>query len=247
MSTELDKAPAEGSSPVGACSVPPLPDDAFAARLRGFGPLGIAVMLLILLTGNIFIGQVIVPVGATFVLLWAAISHTRWRDIGYVRPRNWALTIAIGIVFGVAFKFAMKALVMPLLGADPINRAYTHWTHNSAILPYAIWAMFVAGFAEETIFRGYLFERLQKLLGCDLWAKIAIVVVTSALFGAAHWSNQRLAGVEQATIVGLVFGTIAATRSSIAILMIAHTAFDLTALAMIYTGAETRIAHLIFK
>ena len=39
--------------------------------------------------------------------------------IGYVRPKSWVRTIAVGIVFGIAFKFLMKAIVMPLLGADP--------------------------------------------------------------------------------------------------------------------------------
>jgi hypothetical protein len=35
--------------------------------------------------------------------------------------------------------------------------------------------------------------------------------------------------------------------SKIFMLMIAHVAFDLTALWMIYYGLETRIAHLIFS
>jgi len=44
------------------------------------------------------------------VLVWARWSRTPWRDIGYVRPRSWIRTLALGIVFGSAFKLLMKAI-----------------------------------------------------------------------------------------------------------------------------------------
>jgi membrane protease YdiL (CAAX protease family) len=53
--------------------------------------------------------------------------------------------------------------------------------------------------------------------------------------------------VEQATITGLVFGTIFAWTRSIWFVMIAHTAFDLMALGMIYYNLEVDIAHFFFK
>jgi hypothetical protein len=53
--------------------------------------------------------------------------------------------------------------------------------------------------------------------------------------------------VQQATIVGLVFGATFAVTGRIFMLMIAHAAFDLTALAIIYWNLESTVAHLIFK
>jgi len=73
------------------------------------------------------------------------------------------------------------------------------------------------------------------------------VLLTSAGFGLAHYSIQGLAGTEQATITGLVFGTIVAVTGRIWMVMIAHAAFDLTALAIIYLSLESRVSHLIFK
>ena len=58
----------------------------------------------------------------------------------------------------------MKAFLMPLLGADPVNQAYHFLVGNRALLPQGVWAMLAAGFGEETVFRGYAFERLGKLL-----------------------------------------------------------------------------------
>jgi membrane protease YdiL (CAAX protease family) len=104
----------------------------------------------------------------------------------------------------------------------------------------------VGGFGEETVFRGYLFERLGKLFGRSLTARIVIVLVTAALFASLHYFDQGLAGAQQATITGLVFGTVFAITGRIWMLMCAHAAFDLTAVAMIYWNLESRVAHLIF-
>ena len=105
----------------------------------------------------------------------------------------------------------------------------------------------VAGFGEETFYRGWMFERLGKLFGQSLTAKITIVLITSILFASVHYPEQGWPGLEQALVVALVFGSIFAATGRIFLLMIAHTAFDLTALWMIYYGLETQIAHLIFQ
>ena len=224
-------------------AVPAIPNDKFAARLRGFGPIGI-LAILIILGGNF----IIPPLSAILILIWAKISDTPWRQIGYVRPRSWAKTIAIGIVFGVTLKFVMKALVMPLFGAPPINQAYQFVTGNPAVIPLMIYSMIViAGFGEETFFRGWMFERLTKVFGEGMWAKVGIVLIASILFASAHYPDQGVPGATQALVTGLIFGSIFAITGQIFMLMIAHAAFDLTALWMIYYGLETRIAHFIFR
>ena len=219
-------------------------DDRVAAALRGFGPLGILAMLVILLVGN----YPVAPLSAILALVWVRWSRTPWREIGYVRPRSWTATAADGIAVGIAFKFLMKSIVMPLLGADPINHAFHYLAGNTAALPGTIVMMIVvAGFGEETLFRGYLFERFGKCFGSGVWGRTAIVLITSVLFGLAHYSVQGLAGTEQATIVGLVYGTIFTLTGRIWMLMVAHAAFDLAAVAIIYWDLETRVAHLVFK
>jgi CAAX protease family protein len=220
----------------------PAHDDPLAAQLRGFGPLGLFAILIIVLA------SVFKPLSAALVLLWAWRSHTPWREIGYVRPRSWIATLVVGIVFGCAFKLVMKAIVMPLLGAPEINSAYHYLIGNRAALPGLVFTMIVsAGFAEETIFRGFLFERLDKLFGTGAGAKVLIVLLTSAVFALGHYANLGLPGVEQAIFTGLVFGTIFAITGRIWMVMCAHAAFDLTAVAIIYWNLEATVAHLVFK
>jgi membrane protease YdiL (CAAX protease family) len=222
---------------------PPSPGDRVAAALRGFGPLGI-LAILIILAGNL----VIIPLSAILVLEWAKLSRTPWREIGYVRPKSWVGALVGGIAFGVAFKLVMKAVVMPLFGAPAINPAYHFLAGNTAVIPWMLYAVILgAGFGEETIFRGWMFERFGKLFGVHTWTKPITVLVTSAWFAADHYAVQGLPGVEQAAITGLIFGTIFAVTGSLFLPMVAHAAFDLTAVAIIYWDVEAKVAHLIFK
>lgn len=252
MLTESSKSPEQTLQPALQSSAT-TPDDSIASRLRGFGPLGLIAILATLLTGNIAVGRaggapIFLPVGASLVLVWRWMSKTPWRELGYVRPKSWIASLTVGILFGVAFKFLMKAIVMPILGAPPINQAFHFLAGNRAALPVALWSMiFVAGWGEETLFRGYMFERLGKLLGSKIEAKFIIVLVSSLWFGWDHYSSQGLAGVEQATIVGLVYGTIFTITGRLFMLMCAHAAFDLAALAIIYWDLESRVAHLVFR
>ena len=217
--------------------------DAIAAELRGFGPLGILSIVAILAAHF-----VVALLSAVLVLVWTHSSRTPWPEIGYARPVRWVRSLAIGIPFGIAFKLLMKTIVMPLLGAPPLNSTYHYLVGNRAALPATLFTMIVvAGFGEETIYRGYMFERLGKLFGSGKSARASIVLITAGLFALAHYPDQGLAGAEQATITGLVFGTIFAVTGEIWMLMFAHAAFDLVAVAIIYWDLETRVAHLVFK
>ena len=218
-------------------------DDGFPTALRGFGPLGIFAIVVI------FLGNVIVaPLSAVLVLAWAFGSRTPLAEIGLVRPRSWLGGLVIGTVFGVAFKVLMKAVVMPLLGAPPINEAYHYLAGNPALVPQTLFALIVgAGIGEEILFRGFLFERLGKLAGQGALTKVVIVLLGAVLFGLAHYAVQGLPGMEQAMITGLAFGTWYAATGSLYTIMVAHASFDLAAYAMIYWNFETYFAHLIYR
>ena len=221
----------------------PLSDNAFARGLRGFGPLGILAILIIFAAGQ----WIVAPLSAVLILVWVWLSKTPWRDIGYVRPKSWVGEAVAGVAFGIALKFLLKALVMPLLGAPAVNQTFHYLAGNPTRVLGFVAIVIGAGFAEETIFRGWLFERFGRIFGASVGAKVLIVLLTAGLFGAIHYADQNLAGVEQGVVVGLVFGAIFTITSSIWSLMWAHAAFDLTALVMIYYGVEFQIAHLVFK
>jgi uncharacterized protein len=213
-----------------------------AIQSRGFGPVGLLAMGVVVAASILPVLRDIVP------LLWVWWSGTSWSDIGYVRPRSWLRAVAGGIIFGVILKLLTKAIIMPLVGADPINRTYQFLVGNKSALASMVLAVTVnGGFGEETFFRGYAFERGSKLLGSSTAVKVLLVLVTSALFALAHYPDQGLTGVEQAAFTGLAFGTTFAITGRIFMVMVAHAVYDLTALAIIYYGQEERVAHLLFR
>lgn len=219
------------------------PPDTFAADLRGKGPVGL-VATLIILAGGLLGGW---AVGA-LVLLWAYRSRTPWGEIGLARPKSWALTALAGLLFGGVFKVFSKSVLLPLLGVGPINQAFHYLVGNTAALPGTIFFILVsAAIGEELFYRGYLFERLGRLLGKSVPARVAIVLFTSVVFGLAHVVGQGWDGATQAAFVGAVFGTIYAVTGRLWFLMFAHAGFDLTAVWIIYANLETRVAHLLFR
>lgn len=216
---------------------------ALSTRLRGFGPLGLLAILLV------FAAAVLGPiVAAAAVLLWAWLSDTPMADLGLLRPRSWAVTALVGAPLGIAFKLLMKAVVMPLLGAPAANPQFHDLAGNTSALPGMLAMVVVGGgFGEELFYRGYLFERGGKLFGRGKAALAAAVAVSTLLFSAAHYPGQGLPGAEQAAFTGSVFGAVYAWRRQLGLLMIAHAAFDVAAVALIYWNWEAPIAHLVFR
>lgn len=221
--------------------------DSVAGALRGFGPAGVMSLLVILLSGNISVNRLpVVPIGATLALLWAWRSRTPWRDLGLARPKSWVATLIVGVLFGVGLKIVMKAVVMPLFDAPPVNPSYQFLAGNRGLLPLAIWAMVLAGVSEEIVFRGFLLERSRALFGRSPKVTIGFVIVTSLWFGLIHYGSQQWAGVQQAVVFGVIFATVLVRTGNVWMLIVAHAAFDLTALAMIYLGLEAAVAQRFF-
>ena len=214
------------------------------AALRGRGVVGVLFVLFVL--GVTYAAGP--PIGGPLVLLWAWWTGVRWGDLGFRRPKSWALLITGGIIAGVVEKLFSKTVMMPLLHAPDINAHYQFLVHNT----HALWqmlftAVIFAGFFEEVIARGFLFERFGKFIGTSRGALVATILFTSALFGAAHYPEQSWMGVEQAGVFAIVDGIIFVATRQLWFLVVMHAAFDIVACLIIYFGLETRLANLIFN
>jgi len=214
-----------------------------AESLRGFGVAGTLTFVVILVTAGLF-----TPAAVVLVLLWAWFSRTPWRELGLVRPRSWSRVIALGIVLGLAQKFVMKAIVLPLLGAQPRNPVFSDLPgHPDRLLILLVISVVQAGFGEELCFRGYLFERLGKLLGDGRYQRALIVLISAALFGALHF-EQGIMGMVNATIVGGTSAVIYALNGKrLWLLVVMHATFDIASFLIIYYDLEVAVSHLIFK
>jgi membrane protease YdiL (CAAX protease family) len=143
-------------------------------------------------------------------------------------------------------KLLLKALVIPLLGGPAVNAHFHFISGNTGQLISMIGAsIIVAGFGEEIVYRGFLFNRLWRAFGESKAATMAIVVLTTVLFASIHIPEQGIYGGVQAAFTGLTFATIYALTRSLWLPIVMHAAFDVTAVLIIYFDVEQQVARSI--
>ena len=215
-------------------------DRRLSAALRGRTFIAAVIVVLILLSGNLL--------GAGLVFVWAALSKTPLQALGFRRPTTLIGTFVGATVGGVSLKLAMKALVMPLLGFGATNDRFAYLIGNrQALVEMLLFVVVGGGFGEETIWRGFLFERLNCLMRPAKWGGAILLAISTILFALAHYADQGVAGVTQAAVTGLVFGSVFIIRGEIWSPMVVHAAFDVTAVLLIYWNLEALVAHAIFR
>jgi len=198
------------------------------------------MLALIILAGNL--------VGAALAVAWILVTRTDWERVGFTASRHRAVSLAAATLGGVALKLVLKTVVMPLLHAPPTNAAYRFMVGNAAALPGMIAFVIVGGgFGEELVWRALPFDRVRQAFGWTSGVRIVTVVLTAALFAAAHLHEQGLAGAEEALVTGLVFGGVYARTGRIWPIMVAHASFDVAALLIIYHDLERPLSHAFFR
>ena len=106
-------------------------------------------------------------------------------SVGLGLDRRWGRQFLAGALGGCGL-MALVALVVFLAGGF-------HLVRNPAaglgLLGTGAWLYLAVAFSEELLFRGYLFQRLEKALG--RWRTQWLVAL---LFAAVHWGNPGMTG-----------------------------------------------------
>lgn len=129
------------------------------------------------------------PLRFSFLLLvtWVCVRlrGERLSSIGFVLDRHWAQQLGAGALLGSASAVLAVAMIWAVGGVrlvlDPARSV-------SAVASGVVVFLFVALF-EETLFRGFLFQRLVD--GAGVWvAQIGV----GLLFATSHWGNPDMHG-----------------------------------------------------
>jgi membrane protease YdiL (CAAX protease family) len=187
-----------------------------------------------------------VPLTLTIGLLpvvWILLRLARdpWSAIGFSLPPRLARAIAIGVAAGLAMEllavFVTTPWISSIFGTEP---DYSDLAFIQGSFPYLLiflalnWTL--AAFGEEICFRGFLLQRLARLLGGRDAAWIGSLLVTSAVFGWVH-SEQGVPGALQEGLSGLLLGLMfLLTARNLVVPIVAHGVSNTLAFVLIYLG-----------
>jgi membrane protease YdiL (CAAX protease family) len=194
--------------------------------------------------------RILVPLRLALLVLFASVLLWRsgggWRALGLRRPqRLWLVPLlAIGGYFAGELCAALVVkFVYPLLHleAPPVPAFLSRMRGDLG--EYLYWMIPVtwgsAAFGEEMLFRGFMLDRLDQLLG-GRGAGWAAAVLQALLFGAAH-AYLGASGAIVAGVLGLVLGAVflIAGRNLWPCILI-HGLIDSTSITAVFLGMAGR-------
>lgn len=191
------------------------------------------------------VGHRQVPLSATpffLVLGWISLRlrGLGWRDVGFVRPRRWLATLALGTLAGIGMELFSTFVSVPvmsrLVGQLPDLSDFRPLVGNVQLLLIALVANWLlAAFGEEMAFRGYLMSRLAGLVRGTRGAWLLSLVATTVIFGACHYEVQGITGMLQAGLDGLLLGLLyLGCGRTLAIPIVVHGMSNTLAFVLIY-------------
>jgi membrane protease YdiL (CAAX protease family) len=206
----------------------------FAARVSGFSREG-------LLDGSAHLkwALVVVPLWWILVRVAQGLRGERLGDLGLRRPRSgWARAVCIGLATGAILCCVSWGATWlgTSLGAPEVEPTFDTSTPSSLAALVAS-ALLAGAFGEELVYRGFLQDRVERVLRCVLGpraAPVLSVIAVSALFGFQHRHYGWL-GASVVALIGVGLGTLVLRCGrDLAPAMVAHATLDVVGL--LWTG-----------
>ena len=164
------------------------------------------------------------------IYLFLTVNHSLpfWEGLGWRKISTRAAGVCAlgGVALAILIQFAPPLL--PSSQDFPLQKLF-----NSPAAGYTIaaFAILIAPFMEELIFRGLLFAFFERLAGVPM-----AVVATAALFAALHVSQYWGAWnhVVLITLVGVCFSLVRGVTGSVTPAYVLHTAYNATLIAGLF-------------
>jgi membrane protease YdiL (CAAX protease family) len=171
---------------------------------------------------------------------------TGLRGLGFFAPSNWTMTILLSIVLGAVIQLASTMVIEPL--SDKLTNSSTDHSvfenlrgnlKNLLIWLLTVWVL--VAFLEEIIFRGFLMSELANVFGNSAGAVILNLILSSVIFGLAHW-YQGKSGTLSTAIVGVLMGLLFIwSRYNLWLPILTHGFIDTIGLTMIYLSLDKKL------
>ena len=164
-------------------------------------------------------------------LIW--LRGERLADIGLKRPQSWGRVFLLGVLVA-----ALVFAAMYLSERAGFRRDLSKFKEVQGNLGLTVsevgYAFIGAGFYEEFMFRGFLFQGLAMFLGASRGAWIAACIVQAALFGAVH-AYQNPLGMAITGTLGLLFGfVVLVSGRNLWLVIVIHGLYDASRFVLFY-------------
>ena len=164
-------------------------------------------------------------------------------DLGFKRPKRWALVPVQVVTILVAF-VAMQTLTPLLVSTfvtvpEPDLSRYDALAGNlGAALALALLLPFSAAIPEEIIYRGFLLGRLSSLFRQGRSGAVLAVCVQGLMFGAVHY-QWGPGGMLVMVVMGIVWGSAyLLCDRNLWVVIAAHSAGHLLGVLQLYLGGS---------
>lgn len=155
-------------------------------------------------------GPVALIASTLLITFFLRLRGTGWSSLGLRGPKN-ARDVLRGagmvvlVFLGVALTNALAMVVLgSLLGSDAEREFMDVSTFPKYLIMMAIvWT--TASFCEEMVFRGFLINRVEEVLGSRRFGWIVAAMFQAALFGLVH-AYQGIGGILTTGLIGFTFG-----------------------------------------
>lgn len=148
------------------------------------------------------IAEVICLVLITYLF---AKRKTRWSDVGLARPKNWLKAMGYTLVCIATIGLVFNFIIQPLFphGANDINNG-DQLSFNEMLFQLFFIGIGAAAIGEEMLFRGFLFNNINALVGNNVFGTILTILLQAFVFGVLHSGVQ---GMVSAGVIGIILGT----------------------------------------
>lgn len=169
----------------------------------------IAVALIFLINKWFFNGikyssQVAEIISLILITFFLARRNTSWMDLGLRKPKKWLPALLYFVLCFISIGLIFNFVIQPLFphGANEINGG-NEISFNEMLFQLLFIGIGAAAIGEEMLFRGFLLNNINEILGKHFFGTASAVLIQAFLFAMLHSGIQ---GMVSAGVIGLILG-----------------------------------------
>ena len=202
------------------------------------------ISLLFSLTGNGGLGFIVLIL-LSLIILW--LKSWKWDCFGLKKIKKLPKFIFKSIFYSIILimmAFIIRPILENLLGQQDLSYFDSIRTNPKNFIVLLIQVWLLVAFFEEFVYRGYIMLQLEKLFSRTKKNQMLAVLISSIIFGFAHF-YQGAAGIVFSGIIGFALGMIYYQNSkNLWLCILIHGLVDSTYLTLVYLSYDIKINHV---